>query len=277
VFRAPTIQVKTPAQMRAMRESGLITCHILDSLCDAATAGTTTRQLDDLARRLIGEAGATSSFLGYGASDGWPPYPGVVCISVNDRVVHGIPDDRVLAAGDLVSIDFGVEYHGWHGDSARTVIVGEGTPGRVALCEATRLALWDGIAAIHDGCRVGDIGAAVAASVGGRYGIVRDYTGHGIGTQMHMEPDVPNVGRKGHGPVLRGGMCVAVEPIVTAGSPQVASLDDEWTVVTRDGKDAAHWEHTVAITPGGLWVLTAADGGQAELAARGVAVAPVGD
>ena len=290
MFRSPPIQVKTPAQVRAMRTSGLITGRILDAMCAAAVAGVTTGELDELARGLIGEAGATSSFLGYGAGFGLPPYPGVSCISVNNEVVHGIPGPRVLADGDLVSIDFGVSYQGWHGDSARSVVVGAGSGGRgvapsgrmdrVDLCEATRVAMWDGIAAIRDSGHVGDIGAAVEASLarrGGGHGIVREYTGHGIGTAMHMEPDVPNYGRQGRGPVLREGMCVAVEPMITGGRADVATLDDEWTVVTRDGSDAAHWEHTVAITPGGLWVLTAEDGGQAELAARGVAVAPVGE
>ncbi len=258
-----------------MRLAGLVTSRILDEMCAAAVAGVTTRQLDEIARAGIASAGATSSFLHYGADFGLPPYPAVSCISVNDRVVHGIPDDYVLADGDLVSIDFGVELGGWHGDSARTVEIGQVTPRKHDLNEATRRAMWDGIAVIADGCHVGDIGAAVEASLGGRWGIVRDYTGHGIGTQMHMEPTVANYGRVGHGPKLTVGMCVAVEPIIVAGRPEVVELDDEWTVVTRDGAPAAHWEHTVAIAPGGLWVLTAEDGGRAELAARGVSIAPL--
>jgi len=259
-----------------MRVAGLATCRILDEVCAAAVAGVTTRQLDEIARAGIAKAGAISSFLGYGSGMGLPPYPGVTCISVNDRVVHGIPDDRVLVDGDLVSIDFGVSIEGWHGDSARTVEIGAVPEIKHALNEATRRALWDAIAVVAGGCHVGDIGYAVEKSLGRRWRVVKSYTGHGIGTAMHMEPDVPNYGRPGRGPKLLPGMCVAIEPIVTAGRGDVTNLEDEWTVVTRDRQPAAHWEHTVAIMPAGVWVLTAADGGAAELGARGVAVEPVG-
>ena len=259
-----------------MRRAGLVTGQILQEVCRAAVAGVTTRELDELAREGIKKAGAKSSFLGYGGP-GYPPYPAVICASVNDRVVHGIPDDRPLAEGDLLSIDFGVEVDGWHGDSARTVEIGLVAPERAALNEATRTALWDGIAALRVGGHVGDVGAAVQASLGRRFGIVREYTGHGIGTAMHMDPSVPNYGHRGRGARLSAGMCLAVEPIITAGRPAVAELDDEWTVVTRDGSVAAHWEHSVAIMDGGLCVLTAFDGGQAELADRGVRVVPLGE
>jgi methionyl aminopeptidase len=204
----------------------------------------------------------------------------VTCISVNAEIVHGIPGDRVLADGDLVSVDFGVSLAGWHGDSAVSVVVGTGSPEASALSEATRQAMWDGIAAARIGGHVGDIAHAVESSVraqGRRYGIVAEYTGHGIGTAMHQPPDVPNLGRPGRGELLSKGICLAVEPMVTLGSAATATLDDEWTVVTRDGSLAAHWEHTFALTPAGIWVLTAEDGGEAELTARGAKFGPLGD
>ena len=273
--------MKTPEQLLLMRRAGLVTGQILETVCRAAVPGVSTLELDALAREGIAAAGAKSSFLGYGGSGG-VPFPAVICASVNDQVVHGIPDDVPLAEGDLLSIDFGVELDGWHGDSARTVEIGVCSAERSALNEATRVAMWDGIAAMRAGGRVGDIGAAVQASLGRaaggrRYGIVREYTGHGIGTAMHMEPSVPNLGRRGQGERLGVGMCLAVEPMATTGRPAVAELDDDWTVVTRDGSAAAHWEHSVAIMDGGLWVLTALDGGAAELGARGVRVVALGE
>jgi methionyl aminopeptidase len=261
-----------------MRASGLIVSNILDDLCDRARPGVTTRELDERAREMIAAAGAVSSFLGYGEHFGVPPFPAVTCISVNDRIVHGIPDDVPLAAGDIASIDFGVEKDGWHGDSARTVLVGQVSERARALSEATREALWTGIATLKVGRRIGDVGHAISESLkksGGNFSVVRQFVGHGIGSQMHMDPDVPNFGRPGKGPRIEAGMCLAIEPIISAGSPVGVTLDDEWTVVTRDHSLAAHWEHTVAITKQGLWVLTAADGGEAELRARGVPFAPV--
>ena len=233
-----------------------------------------------MARVEIAAAGAVSSFLGYDAGYGLPPFPAVTCISVNDEIVHGIPGNRVLAEGDLVSVDFGVSLAGWHGDAAVTFGVGACSPERLRLSEVTHDALWTGIAAVRAGGRVGDVGHAVATRIRReprRYGIVEEFTGHGIGSAMHMAPDVPNLGRPRRGVPLLAGMAIAIEPMVTLGSPTTATLDDEWTVVTRDGSVAAHWEHTVAITERGLWVLTAADGGEAELAARGAPFGPLGD
>ncbi|MDR1237548.1 MAG: type I methionyl aminopeptidase [Propionibacteriaceae bacterium] len=279
MLRRSTSQLKTEDQLRTMRASGLIVSRILDELARRCKPGTTPRELDALAQELLARAGATSSFLGYGGQSGLPPFPAVTCISVNDQVVHGIPDDRPFVAGDLVSIDFGAEYQGWHGDSARTVAVGEVGAAAAALSTDTRRALWDGIAAVRAGRRIGDVSAAIESALRIRrkgYGIVREFTGHGIGTQMHMEPDVPNYGRAGKGPRIVQGMCLAIEPIITLGSPATSTLDDEWTVVTRDHSLAAHWEHTVAVTPRGLWVLTAEDGGEAELTARGVSFGPLG-
>ncbi|HEY3338014.1 MAG TPA: type I methionyl aminopeptidase [Propionicimonas sp.] len=278
--RRPGIEVKSVEQLRLMRVAGLIVCRTLAAVRDTAKAGMTTSMLDQIAREHIAAAGATSSFLGYGGGFGLPPFPAVTCISVNETIVHGIPDDRVLATGDLVSVDFGVSKDGWHGDSAITFGIGELSGEAAALSETTRTAMWAGIAAARIGARIGDISHAVESSVRASragYGIVSEYTGHGIGSEMHQPPDVPNLGRPGRGELLVKGMCVAIEPMITAGSAVTATLDDEWTVVTRDGSPAAHWEHTVALTPAGAWVLTAEDGGEAELAARGVKFGPLGD
>jgi len=280
VRRARSIEVKSPEQIKAMRAAGLVVADVLKTLREAAGPGITTGELDQLARERIAAAGAVSSFLGYGSSFGMPPFPAVTCISVNDEIVHGIPGDRTLVNGDLVSIDFGASVAGWHGDSAITFGIGELAPERAALSEATRTAMWDGVAAARVGGRIGDISAAVEGSLRARragYGVVAEYTGHGIGRAMHEPPDVPNVGRAGRGELIIKGVCLAVEPMVTLGSAATANLDDEWTVVSRDGSAAAHWEHTVAVLPAGLWVLTAEDGGEAELKARGAAFAPLSD
>ena len=278
--RRPAIMVKSLAQVQAMRISGLVVARILAAVREAARPGVTTAELDQLARERIEAAGAVSSFLGYGRSFGLPPFPAVTCISINDEIVHGIPGDRALIDGDLVSVDFGVSVNGWHGDSAITFGIGELSAARAALSETTRVAMWDGFAAAKVGGRIGDISHAVEDSIRNRhagYGVVAEYTGHGIGRAMHEAPDVPNVGRPGRGELISKGVCLAIEPMVTLGSAATANLDDEWTVVSRDGSAAAHWEHTVAILPGGLWVLTAEDGGEAELTARGVKFAPLGD
>jgi methionyl aminopeptidase len=278
--RRPGIQLKSVDQIRLMRVAGLIVGRTLAAVRDAARAGITTAELDQVAREHIAAAGATSSFLGYGGGFGLPPFPAVTCISVNEVIVHGIPGDRVLADGDLVSVDFGVSKDGWHGDSAITFGIGELSPAAAALSETTRQAMWAGIAAARIGSRIGDIAHAVETSVRASkagYGIVSEYTGHGIGTEMHQPPDVPNLGRTGRGELLVKGLCLAIEPMVTAGSAATATLEDEWTVVTRDSSPAAHWEHTVALTTAGAWVLTAEDGGEAELAARGVKFGPLGD
>lgn len=278
--RAPRLERKSPDQLRTMRTAGLVVARTLAAIRSAATPGVSTGDLDLLARDLIAEAGATSSFLNYGAGFGLPPYPAVTCISVNDEIVHGIPSHRVLAEGDLVSVDFGVSVGGWHGDSAITVEVGTVSPEVARLSAVTREALWAGIAAVAIGARVGDISHAVERSIRRHpegYGIVAEYTGHGIGSQMHQPPDVPNLGRPGTGPVITKGICLAIEPMVTLGSAATATLEDEWTVVTRDRSTAAHWEHTVTATPGGVWVLTAEDGGEAELARLGVPFGPLAD
>jgi methionyl aminopeptidase len=262
--RRSRIEVKSAEQLRHMRAAGLVVADTLAHLRGLVAPGISTAELDAEARRCIAEAGATSNFLGYQG------FTGVICASVNDEVVHGIPGPRVLAEGDLISIDCGAIVAGWHGDAAITVPVGAVSPAALALSEATEQALWAGIARARVGARLTDIGAACEASIGRRYGIVTDFVGHGIGSAMHMEPSVPHVGPAGHGPQLRAGMALAIEPMVTAGSPEIDILDDGWTVVTTDGSLAAHWEHSVAITEGGPVVLTDHDGGRSRLAALGV-------
>jgi len=278
--RRSSIELKSAEQILRMRSAGLVVARTLQAVREAARPGVTTIELDGIARERIAAAGAVSSFLGYGGGFGLPPFPAVTCISVNSEIVHGIPGDRVLADGDLVSVDFGVSVNGWHGDSAITFSVGTPDPVAETLSEATRQAMWAGIAAARIGARIGDIAHAVETSVRAqpqRYGIVAEYTGHGVGTAMHQPPDVPNLGRPGRGELLAKGICVAIEPMVTLGSAATATLDDEWTVVTSDGSLAAHWEHTIALTPAGVWVLTAEDGGEAELRARGVKFGPLGE
>lgn len=256
-----------------MRAAGLVVGRTLARLRDAVRPGVTTAELDALAERTIREQGAVPSFLGYGE----PPFPASICASVNDEVVHGIPGGRVLAEGDAISIDCGAivfddSGQGWHGDAAITVAVGAVRDEVAELMRVTEESLWRGLAAARIGGRVGDISHAVASYVRsqGDYGIVDGYTGHGIGTSMHMEPDVPNEGRPGRGPRLRQGTALAVEPMITLGTHDSDVAADDWTVVTTDGSWAAHYEHTFALTDDGVWVLTAEDGGRARLEALGV-------
>jgi methionyl aminopeptidase len=261
------IQVKSPAEIAVMREAGLVVARTLAMLRAEVRPGVTTGELDRLAEEHIRASGAVPSFKGY------LDYPASICTSVNDEVVHGIPGARELREGDLISIDCGAIVDGWHGDAAITVGVGEVTPELAELARVCDEALWRGLAACQVGARLGDVSAAVETHVrgAGAYGIVEDYVGHGIGTEMHQAPNVPNVGKPGRGLRLRPGLVVAVEPMITLGTRETNLLDDDWTVVTRDGSYAAHWEHTVALTERGPWVLTALDGGAARLGALGVA------
>ena len=208
------------------------------------------------------------SFKGYSH----PPFPGTICASVNDQVVHGIPGGRELETGDVISIDCGAIVDGWHGDAAVTVAVGETRPEVLELMKVTEESMWRGIAAARLGGRVTDIGHAIESWVRsqGSYGILEDYTGHGIGTQMHQPPTVPNYGRPGRGPKLVRGLALAVEPMITLGTKETELDDDEWTVVTEDGSWSAHFEHTFTLTPTGAWVLTALDGGEEKLTELGV-------
>jgi methionyl aminopeptidase len=259
-WRGRMIELKGPAELEAMRAAGLVVADALAKVTAAVRAGVSTAELDELAEQTIRDAGAVPSFLGYHG------FPATICASVNEQIVHGIPGrDQVLADGDLISIDCGAILDGWHGDSAVTVAVGEIGAPDVELSEATRRAMLAGIEAVRPGARLTDISHAVETSVhaseaehGRTYGIIREYGGHGIGSAMHMEPFLPNFGSPGKGPRLRVGMAIAIEPMLTLGTEENRELADGWTVVTADGSRAAHWEHTVAITEDGPWVLTAA-------------------
>ncbi len=284
--RRSRIDTKTPDQLRAMRRAGLVVADTLALARERAVAGVTTGELDALAEDAIRTAGATPSFLGYHG------FTGSLCISVNDEVVHGVPGERVLREGDLVSVDCGAIVDGWHGDAALTLVVGgrdRGSASDLAVTDDTERSLWDGLAALRAGGRLYAVGDAVEGSIDAAlerrrsegsvsaYGILEDYVGHGIGREMHMDPQVPNYAVTSSGPSVPAGATFAVEPMVTLGTIETRTLDDDWTVVTTDGSHAAHWEHTVAVTEAGLWVLTAHDGGEAELGARGVPFAPLGD
>jgi methionyl aminopeptidase len=256
VRRDRVIEIKSPEQLARMRQAGLVVAHTLRILAEAVRPGVTTAELDAIAAREIHLAGAIPSFLGYFG------YPATICTSVNEEIVHGIPgESRRLEPGDIISIDCGAILEGWHGDAAISLGVGDIDPADQALIDACQAALWQGIAQAMDGNRLSDISHAVELSVhaSGAYGLIREYTGHGIGTAMHMDPAVPNYGPPGRGPRLRSGMALAIEPMITRGGRLTAELSDGWTVVTVDGSRAAHFEHTVAITPEGPWVLTAAE------------------
>ncbi|MGN6723947.1 MAG: type I methionyl aminopeptidase [Marmoricola sp.] len=267
------IELKTPEQIEQMRVAGLLVGRTLDLLRDSVRPGITTRDLDTLAEQHIRDHGGVPSFLGYG----YPPFPATICASVNDAVVHGIPGDRVLEEGDAISIDCGAIVDGWHGDAAITVAVGEVRAEVLELMRVTEESMWRGIAAARLGGRVTDISHAVEGYVrsqphpsGGAYGILEDFTGHGIGSAMHQPPNVPNYGKAGRGPKLVRGLALAVEPMVTLGSKDTVVDDDEWTIISDDGSWAAHFEHTFTLMPEGAWVLTAIDGGKARLEALGV-------
>lgn len=280
MIRGRGVELKNREQLRLMRRAGLVVAEVHAAVMAAASPGATTGELDQIARDVLARRGAGSSFLNYGAEWGQMPYPGVTCISVNEEIVHGIPGERRLQTGDLVSVDFGAHVQGWHGDAAITFGVGGLSEEDALLSETTHEALWAGIGAARLNGRLGDISHAIETSVRvrpRRYGILADYTGHGIGSAMHQPPDVPNTGRAGRGPRLVEGLVLAVEPMVTLGSSVGVTLDDDWTVVTSDGSRAAHWEHTITVTRGGLWVLTAMDGGEAELTARGLPFGPLSD
>jgi methionyl aminopeptidase len=274
--RRDEVEIKSRSEILLMREAGLVVARTLEKLRLAASPGMSTKDLDEIAESSIRGEGAVPSFLNYGGHMGQPGFQGSICASVNDEVVHGIPGSRVLRDGDLLSIDCGAILDGWHGDSAITVPVGEVDPEALELSRVCEASLWAGLAAAQLGGRLTDISHAVEREVcrhngpRGPYGIVDNYGGHGIGTAMHQAPHLLNYGRPGRGQRLVKGLALAVEPMVTLGTPDTRVLEDEWTVVTADGRWAAHWEHTVAITEEGPWVLTAFDGGVAKLAELGV-------
>lgn len=260
------VQIKTPEQIAKMRAAGQVVARALDDVVAAVRPGVSTLELDAVAEKTIRDAGAVPSFKGYHG------FTGSICASVNEEVVHGIPSaERVLAEGDIISIDCGAILDGWHGDSAITVAVGEGRSEDLRMMRTCEESMWRGIAELRPGRRLGDIGHAINDHISrnGGYGNVREYGGHGIGTEMHMEPHVLNYGKPGKGMKLVEGMCLAIEPMTTMGGPDVRQLDDGWTVVTRDGGRAAHFEHTVAVTAEGPIVLTARESNRAKIADMG--------
>ena len=272
-LRRERVELKNPQQIVGMRRSGLLLAQVHEMLRENIRVGITTRELDELAAQMIREAGSRSNFLGYMG------YPATCCISVNDAVVHGIPNDYALCEGDIVSIDAGCIIDGWHSDAARTHVVGE--PRNDADAELVRVtdeALWVGIAALASAQRVGDIGAAIEDFVqdqaGERLFHLEDFGGHGIGTAMHQPPDVMNYRTRSRGPKVQTGMCLAIEPMLIQGDGDYVIEDDGWTVRSTRGGRAAHCENSVAVTENGLLVLTELDGGAERLAALGVQAAP---
>jgi methionyl aminopeptidase len=252
------IERKSRAELELMRQAGRLVANTLAIVAEHAKPGVSTLELDALAEQTIRDGGGIPSFLGYHG------FPASICASVNEQIVHGIPSaEQVLADGDLLSVDCGAIVDGWHGDAAVTLAIGSTAPADLALSEACRRAMEAGVAAALPGGRLTDIShsgqtaaRAAAERDGVDYGIVAEYGGHGIGTSMHMDPFLPNLGPPGRGPKLVVGAVLAIEPMLTGGSPQTRTLPDGWTVVTEDGSRAVHWEHTVAITEDGPWVLT---------------------
>nr|AKQ05044.1 methionine aminopeptidase, methionyl aminopeptidase [uncultured actinobacterium Rifle_16ft_4_minimus_9892] len=245
------ITIKTAEDFAKMRHAGRVVARILGELREAAAPGTTLLDLDRIAARIIREGDCTPNFLNYHG------FPANTCLSVNDELVHGIPSERALKDGDILSVDAGAIHQGWHADAAITFPIGEVPADTLKLIETTERALEVGIALTTVGARLGDLGHAIGAVAEGQgYGVVREYTGHGIGLQMHEDPQVPNYGRPGKGMKLREDMAICIEPMFNAGSRETRVLDDGWTVVTADGSLCAHFEHTIAITPDGPQVLT---------------------
>lgn len=243
---------RRPGDIEAMRRAGRVVAQMHEAIRNTARPGATTRELDLVAREVLSAAGASSNFLGYHG------FPATICASVNEQVVHGIPGDRVLAEGDLLSIDCGAVVDGWHGDAAFSMVIGTPTDEQRRLIETADRALAAGVAAMRAGNHVGDIGLAIDRVVSAAgYGSPRDYCGHGIGRAMHEDPDVPNRGRRGRGAELTVGSVLAIEPMLIAGGrDDVEELDDGWTIVTADGSLAAHVEHTVLVTAAGPEILT---------------------
>lgn len=257
---ATRIPIKTRREVALMRHAGQHVAEILLVLRDIACPGVRTSEIDRVARREIESRGLTSSFIGYGPA-GLPPYPAAVCVSVNDEIVHGIPGPRVLQAGDILGIDFGIVLNGFHGDSAVTIPIGEISSDAAALIRATRESLYTGIEQMTLGHRLSDIGNAIETRVEGEgFTVVRQFVGHGIGRELHESPQIPNYGRAGRGPRLVEGMVFALEPMVNAGGHGVRMMDDEWTAATADGSLSAHFEHTVFLSDNGPEILTQVSG-----------------
>jgi len=245
------ITIKSAEDFARMRRAGTVVARIHEALRDKAAPGVSLVELDRIAARIIEDGGCTPNFLDY---HGFPAY---TCLSVNEQIVHGIPSGRALEEGDILSVDAGAIFEGWHADAAVTFPIGEIDDDAARLIEATERAMWVAIEMSLPGTRLGDIGAAITEVAEGQgYGVVRTHTGHGIGLQMHEDPQVPNYGRPGKGMRLREGMAICIEPMFNLGTHETRTLDDGWTVVTADGSLSAHWEHTVAINADGPQVLT---------------------
>ena len=245
------ISIKSDYEIELLKKAGEIVGNTHNYLKEYIKPGITTKELDKLAHDFIINSGATPSFLNlYG-------FPGSICVSINEEVVHGIPSNRKLKDGDIVSIDIGACYKGYHGDSAWTYPVGNITPEKKQLLELTEKSLFEGLSVIKEGARVGDIGFAIE-SFAKKYnlGVIRELVGHGVGSEVHEEPDVPNYGKKNTGPILKAGMVIAVEPMLNLGTRQIFMLEDDWTIVTGDNKPSAHFEHTVLVTKDGYTILT---------------------
>ena len=245
------ITIKDAAAFDKMRHAGKTVANVLEALEKAAAPGVTLKELDELAAEMILAAGCTSSFLGYHG------YPATICTSPNHVIVHGIPDESALKEGDILSVDVGAIFEGYHGDAARTLAIGQIPEESQRLLRVTEEAMMAGIAQVADGARVGDISAAVQkVAEGGGFSVVREYVGHGIGEQMHEEPQIPNFGEPGKGVRLKEGMALCIEPMVNVGDWRTELMEDGWTVITADGELSAHFENTVAITEDGLEILT---------------------
>jgi methionyl aminopeptidase len=263
------IELKNLEQLKSMRKAGLVVADTLQLLKQNAQIGMTTLELNEIAITNLAKHGAKSSFLGYHG------FPAVICASVNEEVVHGIPNKRKLISGDVLSIDFGAIIEDWHGDAAISFGLGEIDPADQKLMDVCEESMWRGIAAGKKGGKLTDISAAIESYVNsqGKYGILREYGGHGIGSAMHQEPHILNFGPAGNGPELVPGMALALEPMITRGNERTKVLSDDWTVVSHDSSKGAHFEHTYTIAPDGkAFVLTALDGGKAELSRLGVQI-----
>jgi methionyl aminopeptidase len=248
------ISIKSRREFAKMQKAGACVAAVHAAVREAAQPGVTLNQLEDIGARVIAEHGCTSSFLNYLGT-----YPATLCLSPNDVIVHGIPNGYRLREGDILSVDAGAIFEGFHGDAAFTMAIGQVSPEAQHLVDITEEGMWAGIAEVRKGNRLGDIGAAIAAvGQGNGYGVVEEYVGHGIGRQMHEEPQVPNYGDPGKGLKLKTGMALCIEPMFNLGRRQTKVDKDGWTVRTEDGSLSAHWEHTVAITPDGPMVFTAA-------------------
>lgn len=250
------IYLKTEDEIEQLRKANLLVSATLTEIAKVLKPGVTTRQLDTLAEQVIRDNGATPVFKGFPNPYG-PEFPASICASVNNIVVHGIPDDRELQDGDILSVDCGTCLNGFCGDSCYTFCIGEVRPEVKQLLKTTKEALYKGIEAALPGRRIGDIGFAVQQHCESQgYGVVREFIGHGVGREMHEDPQVPNYGKRGQGKQLRNGLCIAIEPMITLGSHQIALLEDKWSVTTRDGKPAAHFEHSIAIHNGKADILS---------------------